>query len=181
MFVDFFLKRPVFASVCSLLLVLAGAASIPFLPIARYPAIIPPQVSVEAYYLGASAEVVESTVTIPLEQQLNGLPGLKVMSSTSSNDGSSSINLTFDRERNLDLAAVDVQDRVFHTLGRLPSDVRQNGVTVHKVASGATVLDLALVADEGKYSPLFVSNYADLYIRPALKRIPGVGDIHLFG
>src|ERR1700693_3598884 len=112
MFVDFFIKRPIFAAVCSILIVLAGVLCIPLLPIAQYPQIAPPVVSVSANYTGANAEVVESAVTIPLEQAINGVEGMKYICSTSSNNGSCSINVVFDPSRNLDVAAVDVQNRV---------------------------------------------------------------------
>src|SRR6478609_3520130 len=104
MFVDFFVRRPVFASVCALLIVLAGSAVIPSLPIAQFPNLAPPRVGVSSFYIGASAQTVESAVTIPLEQQINGAEGMKYISSTSGNDGSSSILVTFDISRDPDLA-----------------------------------------------------------------------------
>src|SRR6202790_995428 len=106
MFVAFFIKRPIFAAVCSILIVLAGAICIPSLPIAQYPQIALPQVSVSSFYIGANAEVVESAVTIPLEQAINGVEGMKYISSTSGNDGTSQITVTFDVTRNVDLASV---------------------------------------------------------------------------
>src|SRR5687768_12660960 len=104
MFVDFFIRRPVFASVCCIVITLAGALVIPLLPIAQYPDLAPPQVSVTAVYVGASSEVVETAVTIPLEQELNGVEGMKYVSSTSSNEGVSNITITFEPTRNLDVA-----------------------------------------------------------------------------
>ncbi|HWL85543.1 MAG TPA: efflux RND transporter permease subunit, partial [Polyangiaceae bacterium] len=130
MFVEFFIRRPVFAGVCSLLIVLAGAICIPSLPIAQYPELAPPQVVVTATYTGASAEVLESAVTTPLEQQINGVEGMKYMQSTSTNDGVSTITVTFDVERDPDLAAVDVQNRVSQATGRLPNEVKVTGVSV---------------------------------------------------
>src|SRR2546423_13047732 len=112
MFVDFFIRRPIFATVCALMIVLAGAVSIPTLPIAQFPNLAPPQVNVPSNYNGASAQVVESAVTIPLEQQINGVEGMKYLTSTSGNDGTSNITATFDINRDVDLAAVDVQNRV---------------------------------------------------------------------
>ncbi|AKU99825.1 RND efflux system, inner membrane transporter CmeB [Labilithrix luteola] len=180
MFVQFFLRRPVFAAVCSLLIVLAGAISIPSLPIAQYPQLAPPQVTVTAMYNGASASVVESAVTTPLEQQINGVEGMKYISSTSSNDGVSNIIVTFEIGRDPDLAAVDVQNRVQQALGRLPNEVKVTGVTVKKNSS-AFVLAFALFAEHGEYDSVFISNYADRYIVDGLKRVEGMGDVQLFG
>ncbi len=180
MFVDFFIRRPIFASVCSLLIILAGAVSIPLLPIEQYPELAPPQVNVTAAYTGANAQVVESAVTIPLEQAINGVEGMKYMTSSSGNDGTSQITVTFDVGRDLDLAAVDVQNRISQAEGRLPQTVRDNGVQVTK-ASTAFVLAAGLYAEHGEYSNLFMSNYADVYMVDALKRVSGVGEIRIFG
>ncbi len=125
-------QRPVFATVCALLIVLAGAVCIPTLPIAQYPTLAPPQVNVTSFYTGASSQVVETAVTTPLEQQINGVEGMRYITSTSANDGSSSIVATFDIDRDIDLAAVDVQNRVSAALGRLPNEVKTTGVTVTK-------------------------------------------------
>src|ERR1700747_2453664 len=129
MFVNFFIQRPVFATVCALLIVLAGAAVIPTLPIAPVPNLAPPQVGVSSFYIGASAQTVESAVTIPLEQQINGAEGMKYITSTSGNDGTSSITVTFDLTRNPDLATVDIQNRVNTAQGRLPGAVKSIGIT----------------------------------------------------
>src|SRR5262245_42838532 len=120
MSVDFFIRRPIFATVCALLIILAGAVCIPTLPIAPFPTLAPPQVQVFANYLGASAQAVETAVTTPLEQSINGAEGMKYITSSSGNDGSSSITVTFDLGRSADLAAVDVQNRVSTALGRMP-------------------------------------------------------------
>ena len=127
MFVDFFIRRPVFATVCALFIILAGAISIPTLPIAQFPNLAPPQVLVTSIYIGANAQTVESAVTIPLEQAINGVPSMKYITSTSGNDGSSAITVTFDVTRDVDLAAVDVQNRVSQALGRLPNAVNALG------------------------------------------------------
>src|SRR3954471_5289040 len=124
MFVDFFLRRPVFATVCALLIVLGGLAVLPTLPIAQFPNLAPPQVGVSSFYIGASAQTVESAVTIPLEQQINGAEGMKYITPTSGNDGSSSVVVTFDLTRNADLATVDIQNRVNTAQGRLPGAVK---------------------------------------------------------
>lgn len=180
MFVDFFIRRPVFAAVCSIVLTLAGAIAIPSLPVAQYPDLAPPQISVSAVYVGASAEVVETAVTIPLEQELNGVEGMKYISSSSSNDGGSNISITFEADRNIDIAAVDVQNRVARVASRLPAQVNQAGVVVNK-SNSAMLVNWGLYSPDGRYDSKFLSNYADVYLRDALKRIKGVGEVRIFG
>jgi HAE1 family hydrophobic/amphiphilic exporter-1 len=180
MLVEFFIHRPVFASVCALLIVLAGAAVIPTLPIAQFPDLAPPQVGVSSAYIGASAQTVESAVTIPLEQQINGAEGMKYITSTSGNDGTSSITVTFDINRNPDLATVDIQNRVNTAQGRIPAPVKAVGITTAK-SSQNFVFGAAVISDNNKYSTLFMSNYLDIYVRDSLKRIPGVADVLIFG
>lgn len=180
MFAEFFIRRPVFATVCALLIVLAGMAVIPTLPIAQFPNLAPPQVGVTSSYIGASAQTVESAVTIPLEQQINGAEGMKYMTSTSGNDGTSQILVTFDITRDPDLAAVDIQNRVNTAQGRLPAAVKAVGITTQK-ASQNFVFGAAVTSDNNRYSPLVMSNYLDVYVRDALKRIPGVADVQIFG
>ncbi len=178
--VDFFIRRPVFATVCALLIVLAGAIAIPTLPIAELPDLAPPQVIVSSNYIGANAQTVESAVTIPLEQAINGVEGMKYISSSSTNDGTSQINVVFDVTRNVDLASVDVQNRVNQALARLPNEVKNTGVIITKQASGF-VLGGGVYSENGQYDSLFLSNYIDVYIKDALKRLPGVGDVIIFG
>jgi HAE1 family hydrophobic/amphiphilic exporter-1 len=178
--VDFFIHRPVFATVCALLIILAGGVCIPTLPISLYPTLAPPQVSVSSNYVGANAQVVESAVTIPLEQQINGVQGMRYISSTSSNDGTSTITTTFQTGYDLDIAAVDVQNRVSSAQGRLPQAVTSTGVTITK-ANSNFVFAAAFYSPDGRYSDLFISNYLDVYVKDALKRIPGVGDAVIFG
>ena len=180
MFVDFFIRRPVFATVCALLIILAGAVVVPTLPIAQFPSLAPPQVSVVSAYVGASAQTVETAVTTPLEQQINGAEGMKYLTSTSSNDGVSSIVATFDLNRDPDLAAVDIQNRVNTAQGRLPSAVKATGVSITK-ASNNFVFGAAVYSQDGRYDPLFMSNYLDVYVKDALKRVPGVADVFIFG
>src|SRR5208337_2154052 len=180
MFVGFFIRRPVFASVCALLIVLAGAAALPTLPVAQFPNLAPPQVGVTSSYIGASAQTVESAVTIPLEQQINGAEGMKYITSTSGNDGTSQILVTFDLTRDPDLATVDIQNRVNTAQGRLPSAVKAVGITTAKTSQNF-VFAAAVFSDNSKYSTLFMSNYLDIYVRDALKRIPGVADALIFG
>src|SRR6187401_3304501 len=180
MIADVFIRRPVLSTVCSLLIILAGAVSIPTLPIARYPDLAPPSVTVSAFYTGANAQAVESAVTTPLEQAINGVEGMTYITSSSTNSGFATITVTFDVDRNQDLAAVDVQNRVNQALGRMPAEVRQNGISVVKVATGF-IGGLGFFSRDNRYSSLFISNYIDLYIRDAIKRVPGVGDVIVFG
>ncbi|HTM22754.1 MAG TPA: efflux RND transporter permease subunit, partial [Kofleriaceae bacterium] len=180
MIVDFFIKRPVFAAVCAIVITMAGALSIPGLPIAQYPDLAPPQVTVTATYVGASSDVVEAAVTIPLEQELNGLEGMKYISSNSTNEGACSITITFEPTRNLDVAAVDVQNRVARAAARLPAQVNQAGIVVAK-ASSQLLMSYALYSEDDRYDQGFLSNYADVYLRDALKRIKGVGEVRIFG
>ena len=180
MFVDFFIRRPVFATVCALFIILAGAISIPTLPIAQLPDLAPPQVVVSSGYIGANAQTVETAVTIPLEQAINGVQGMKYISSTSGNDGSSQIKVVFDVTRNVDLAAVDVQNRVNQALGRLPNEVKNTGIIITKQIGGF-VFGAGVYSDTGQYDSLFLSNYMDVYVKDALKRVKGVGDAIIFG
>ncbi|ALF53572.1 RND transporter [Nostoc piscinale CENA21] len=180
MFVDFFIKRPVFATVCAVIILLVGLISIPTLPIARFPDISPTQINVTANYSGASAEVVESGITNLLERQINGVEGLKYMTSSSSNDGTSNITITFDASRNKDLAAVDVQNRVSIAEAQLPDVVQRTGVRVSKQSSNI-LLGIGLYTENNEYDNTFLSNYADLYIADALKRVKGVGEVRIFG
>ena len=178
--VDFFIHRPVFSTVCALLIILAGAACIPTLPIAQFPNLAPPQVGVTAVYTGASAQTVESAVTTPLEQQINGSEGMKYITSSSDNNGVSSITATFDLNRDPDLASVDIQNRVNTAQGRLPNAVKQVGVTVAKTSQNF-VFGAAVYSPDGRYSTLFMSNYLDVYVRDSLKRVPGVANVEIFG
>jgi HAE1 family hydrophobic/amphiphilic exporter-1 len=177
---DVFIRRPVLATVCSLLIVLAGAVVIPTLPIARYPELTPPAVSVAAFYTGANAQAVESAVTTPLEQAINGVEGMRYIQSFSTNSGFSQITVSFEVGRDPDLAAVDVQNRVNQALGRMPTEVRANGITVLKQTAGFMGA-LGFYSRDNRYSAQFISNYMDRYVRDALKRVPGVGDVLIFG
>ena len=178
--VEFFIRRPIFATVCALLIVLAGAVSIPSIPISLYPQLAPPQVIVACNYVGANSETVESAVTIPLEQQINGVEGMRYMSSTSSNDGTSAITITFNTGYDLSIAAVDVQNRVATAQGRLPAAVNNTGISITK-ANSNFVFAAAFYSPDKSLSNAFISNYLDVYVRDALKRVPGVGDVVIFG
>jgi hydrophobic/amphiphilic exporter-1 (mainly G- bacteria), HAE1 family len=177
--VQFFLRRPIFAAVCSLTILIAGLIAIPTLPIAQYPNIAPPVVTVTASYIGASPEAVESSVTTPLEQAINGVEGVRYISSQST-QGTSTITVTFDLGRNLDIAAADVQNVAQSALGQLPAVVQQTGLTVGK-NSGSFVMALGLQSNSNQYDSEFLSNYAELNIVNDLKRVPGVSDVIIFG
>src|SRR6188768_2548864 len=180
MFSELFIKRPILATVCSLLIILAGAIAIPTLPIARYPDLTPPSVSVTAFYTGANAQAVESAVTTPLEQVINGVEGMQYMRSSSTNTGFCSITVTFEIGRDPDLAAVDVQNRVNQALGRMPAEVRTNGISVTKNTAGFLGA-IGFFSPDNRYDSLFISNYVDLYVRDAFKRVPGIGNVQIFG
>ena len=180
MITDVFIRRPVLATVCSVIVTLAGAIAIPTLPIGRYPELAPPTVSVGAFYTGANAQAVESAVTTPLETVINGVEGMVYMTSASTNSGLSQISVTFEIGRDPDLAAVDVQNRVNSALGRMPLEVRTNGITVSKGSAGFLGA-LGFYADDDRYDSLFISNYLDRYVRDALKRVPGVANVIIFG
>jgi HAE1 family hydrophobic/amphiphilic exporter-1 len=177
---DVFIRRPILATVCSLLVILAGAICIPLLPIARYPDLAPPSVAITAFYTGANAQAVESAVTTPIEQVVNGVEGMTYIQSSSTNSGISTINVYFEIGRDPDLAAVDVQNRVNQVLGRLPADVRTTGITVTKNTAGF-MGGLGFFSRDNRYSAQFISNYLDVYVRDALKRVQGVGNVLIFG
>jgi hydrophobic/amphiphilic exporter-1 (mainly G- bacteria), HAE1 family len=153
---------------------------IPTLPIALYPNLAPPQVNVSSNYVGANAQVVESAVTIPLEQQINGVEGMHYITSASSNDGTSSINVTFRTGYDLNIAAVDVQNRVATAQGRLPQEIKNTGVTITK-ANPNFVFAAGFYSPDNSLSNQYISNYLDVYVKDALKRVPGVGDVIIFG
>ncbi|HZT13212.1 MAG TPA: efflux RND transporter permease subunit [Candidatus Baltobacteraceae bacterium] len=178
--IEFFLRRPVFSAVCSLIVLIAGLIAIPTLPIAQYPQIAPPVVTVTAVYTGANAQAVESAVTTPLEQAINGVEGLRYISSTSSNNGTSQITCTFNLGTNLDIAATDVQNAVQSASGRLPGEVIQTGITVTK-NSGSFVMAISLESHNPQISQLVLSNYAELNVVNSLKRVRGVSNVIIFG
>jgi len=180
LFVDFFIHRPVFATVCALMIILAGAVCIPTLPIAMYPTLTPPTVLVATNYVGANADTVEKAVTIPLEESINGVEGMRYISSSSTNSGTSTITATFNTGYDLNIAAVDVQNRVASVTGRLPSAVNATGISITK-ANNNFVFAAGFFTRDGRYSSEFISNYLDVYVKDAIKRVPGVGDVMIFG
>ena len=180
MFSKFFINRPIFATVLSLFLVLAGLAAMRVLPISRYPDISPPVVSVTAIYPGASAEVLETAVAAPIEQSINGVEKMLYMSSTSSGDGVVSINVTFDVGTDLDIAAVNVNNRVNQVLNKLPQEVQRQGVTVAKSSANFMVV-VAMYSPDDRYDALYISNYTTQNVLDALKRVPGTTNVQVFG
>lgn len=178
--VNFFIDRPIFSSVISIIITLVGLLSIFTLPIAQYPEIAPPTVQIAAQYTGASADVVEETVAAPIEEQVNGAQDMLYMSSISSNDGRMVLNVTFDLGRDLELATVDVQNRVSLATPQLPAEVTKSGVSVKKQSS-SMICVISLISPEGTYDALFLNNYAKINLFDAVSRIPGVGSVSLFG
>ncbi|HEY6027533.1 MAG TPA: efflux RND transporter permease subunit, partial [Pseudolabrys sp.] len=176
----FFIDRPIFASVVAIVFVILGGVAFTRLPIAQYPEISPPTINISGQYPGASASVVAETVVTPIEQQINGVENMIYMSSNSTGDGRFSIAVTFDIGTNLDIAQVQVQNRVAIAQPRLPVDVRTIGVTVNK-ASPDLMMVVHLLSPDNSRDPLFVSNYATLEITDALTRVDGVGSITVFG
>ncbi|HEY0973590.1 MAG TPA: multidrug efflux RND transporter permease subunit [Solimonas sp.] len=177
---QFFIDRPIFATVLAIIITLAGAIALTQLPIARYPPITPPSIVVTTSFPGADAATVEQSVAAPIEQQVNGAPNMLFMSSKSGNDGSYTLNVTFEVGTNQDLAAVEVQNRVAIAQRSLPQEVVRQGVTVVK-RQPQPLLFVALRATDPRFDYLFLSNYSTLNIYDALARIPGVGQVTVFG
>ncbi len=175
----FFIHRPIFASVISLLIVLAGTTCVFILPVAQYPDITPPVVQVKAYFPGADPKVIADTVASPIEQEINGVEGMLYMSSTSAADGSYTLNVTFELGTNIDMATVLTQNRVASAIPKLPQEVQRQGVTTKKVSS-ALVAVLCVYSPDGRYDDLYLTNYVSLRIKDELSRIKGVGNVDVF-
>ena len=179
MFSKFFIERPIFSTVISIVIVIAGLVSFGALPIAQYPEITPPTVEVSANYPGANAQVVAETVAAPIEQEVNGVENSIYMSSTSASDGSYNLTVTFEVGTNLDMAQVLVQNRVKLAEPKLPQEVQRQGTNTKKKSTNI-ILMIELVSPDGRYDELFLGNYATLRLRDTLSRIPGVGDVTIF-
>ncbi len=176
----FFIDRPVFATVISIVIVLAGLAAMRALPIAQYPEILPPQVSVSAAYPGASAQVIAETVAAPLEQEINGVEGMIYQLSNSSSSGAMSLTVYFEVGTDPDQATIDVNNRVQAAQAKLPEEVRRQGVNVEKKSSDILQV-ITLYSPDDSRDPIFISNYALINVIDELKRLPGVGDASQFG
>ena len=176
----FFIDRPIFAAVVSLVFVILGGVTFARLPVAQYPEIAPPVINITGQFPGASAETVADTVSAPIEQQVNGAEGMLYISSNSTADGRFTIAVTFDIGTNLDIAQVQVQNRVSTALPRLPQQVQQIGVTVVK-SSPDILLAVNLYSPDKSRDALFMSNYANIQIKDLLTRVDGVGSITIFG
>ena len=177
---NLFIRRPVLTIVLSLALVLAGIISILVLPIAKLPPVLPPTVEVSAVYPGASAEVVEKTVIVWLEDAINGAPGMIYMDSKSSDDGQATIIVTFELGYDVNTAELDVLNRITEATPRLPAEVRRMGISVRKVSPNL-VLSMMLYDKQGRYDSNFLSNYAQIYMLDDMARVPGVGGIRYRG
>ncbi|MBM6863603.1 multidrug efflux RND transporter permease subunit [Bacteroides caecigallinarum] len=178
--VSFFIDRPVFSAVISILIVIVGIIGLMMLPIDQYPQITPPVVKISASYPGASAVTVSQAVATPIEQELNGTPGMLYMESSSSNTGGFSATVTFDISADPDMASVEIQNRVKLAESRLPAEVVQNGIEVEKQAA-SQLMTLTLMSDDPKFDEIYLSNFATLYVLDLLRRIPGVGRVSNIG
>ncbi len=176
----FFITRPVFAAVISIVTIIAGALAILGLPVSQYPEIAPPTVTVTTSYPGANAQTVAETVATPIEEQVNGVENMLYMSSQSTNDGAMKLTVTFKVGTNLDVAQVQVQNRVAIAQPQLPPEVQQIGLTIKKASPDITLV-VALYSPDNSHDTLFMSNYATLQLRDEIARLPGVGDITIFG
>src|ERR1700737_2529123 len=179
-FPHFFIDRPIFAGVISIVITLVGVIALSTLPIAQYPEIAPPTIQVTTNYPGANAKVVSETVATPIEQQVNGVENMLYMSSQSTSDGNMTLSVTFKLGTNLDTAQVLVQNRVAIAIPVLPPDVQRIGVTTKKQSPDITMV-VHLVSPDGSLDQLFTSNYGLLQVRDELARVDGVGDINVFG
>ncbi|MEX1346322.1 MAG: efflux RND transporter permease subunit, partial [Desulfobacterales bacterium] len=175
----FFIEHPIFASVISIVIVIAGAVSVGVLPIAQYPEITPPTVAVSTTYPGANAQVVAETVAAPIEQEVNGVENMIYMSSTSASDGSYDLTVSFDVGTDLDMAQVLVQNRVKLAEAKLPEEVKRQGINTKKKSTNI-VLIISLFSEDGRFDEIYLSNYATLRLRDVLSRIDGVGDVSVF-
>src|SRR5215469_8289856 len=176
----FFIDRPIFATVLSVFVTLVGLGALAILPIAQYPEIVPPTVQITTIYPGASAETVSRTVATPLEQEINGVENMIYMNSQSTGDGKLTLTVTFNIGTDLNVAQMLTQNRVQDALPRLPEDVQRQGVSVRK-STPNILLAVHLISPDNSRDDLYMSNYATLHVKDALARLPGVGDVQLFG
>ena len=178
--VSFFIDRPVFSAVISIVIVIVGIIGLTMLPVDQYPQITPPVVKISASYPGASALTVSQAVATPIEQEINGTPGMLYMESNSSNSGGFSATVTFDVSADPDLAAVEIQNRVKLAESRLPAEVIQNGISVEKQAP-SQLMTLCLTSTDPKFDEIYLSNFATINVLDVIRRIPGVGRVSNIG
>ena len=176
----FFIKRPIFATVISLVVILVGGITIPLLPVEKTPDITPPTVVVSARYPGANAQVIAETVATPLEEQINGVDDLLSMSSNCSDDGSMELTATFEVGTDVDMATVLVQNRVSMAEPTLPEEVKRYGIITQKQSTNITLV-VCLRSPDGRFDETYMSNYVNIYLRDTLSRVQGVGSIIVFG
>src|ERR1043166_6044766 len=177
---SFFIRRPIVSMVIAIITVIAGLIAMRELPLAQFPQIVPPQIITSTTYTGADAVTIEQSVSAPLEQQMNGVDNMLYMQSTNANDGTESLTVTFDVDTDPNTDQVNVQNRVAQAQPNLPTDVNQYGLTTRK-STGLPMLVISLFSPNKTYDSLFLANYANININDALYRVPGVGEVRLFG
>src|ERR1044072_6363544 len=177
---SFFIRRPIVAMAIALLTLLLGLLSMRQLPLAQFPQIVPPQINISTTFTGADAITIEESVSTPIEQQMSGVDGLLYMQSTNANDGSEALSVTFDINTDPNIDQVNVQNRVSQALSSLPPDVNQFGLTLRK-SVGSPVLLVSLFSPNNSYDSLFLANYNNINVVDTLFRVPGVGDVQVFG
>ena len=177
---DFFIRRPIVAMVIAIITVIGGLIAMLGLPLAQFPEIVPPQIIVSTVYTGADAVTIEQSVSTPLEQQMNGVDNMLYMQSTNANDGTEQLTVTFDVETDVNIDQVNVQNRVAQAQANLPTDVNQYGLTTRK-STGLPMLVISLYSPKRSYDSLFLANYANININDVLYRVPGVGEVRVFG
>src|SRR5882672_2388086 len=177
---NFFINRPIVATVIAILTVLGGLIALRGLPLAQFPEIVPPQIIVSTTYTGADAVTIEQSVSTPVEQQMNGVDNLLYMQSTNANDGTEQLTVTFGVETDVNTDQVNVQNRVAQALPNLPTDVSQYGIATRK-STGLPMLVVSLFSPNRTYDSLFLANYATINVNDVLYRVPGVGEVRIFG
>ena len=177
---DFFIRRPIVAMVIAIVTVIGGLIAMLGLPLAQFPEIVPPQIIVSTVYTGADAVTIEQSVSTPLEQQMNGVDNMLYMQSTNANDGTEQLTVTFDVDTDVNIDQVNVQNRLAQAQPNLPTDVNQFGLTIRK-STGLPMLVISLYSPNRTYDSLFLANYANININDVLYRVPGVGEVRVFG